>query len=277
MAGENVIVKILERLPGRRARIAVVATAGAALIMLAALLFLGLATQVGKSFQPLNVVMNDFPNVTRAETLARLGIAAQTYWTLNKSQIEENFSRIYAVKSAEVELRFPNTLILRIEPRQAIGMTMYQTASAASMFYIDSSGVIFEKGSDIPKPYFPIITIPGVNFYPGDRVPPSVARFLPTVEKLPMEIRGVISEIVIDWRMAGNYRVDMFDLIVYLRRPKVSIIITPEKFVDERYFKTLLAGVKVAEKVNLYDGDYRIEGRTDHNQSIPIIPFGGSR
>jgi hypothetical protein len=109
------------------------------------------------------------------------------------------------------------------------------------------------------------------NPYAGDQCIPSVTGLLRRISGLSPDLLSHISEIEIDWKIAGSYKLDLYDLIVYLKLSSIRVRMRAE--LDDDYVGRMLLAVKTVEEDPRY-----ATNEIDYRSNDPVfIPQGGSR
>lgn len=270
---DRIALKLLiNRIPTQKRKVIIGLFVSAVFVLIIALLAAGIVYG-GKSFLPISRIdVTEIPNLERADILIRAGIENQTYWTLHEVQVRTKLLAIAAIKNADVEKHFPDRLVIRLETRKPVAMAMSHTSNTGLLQYIDETGKVFEKGKDASNSYLPLITDPSMqNPYAGDQYIPSVTVLMRRISSLSPDLLSHISEIEIDWKMAGAYKLDLYDLIVYLRLSSIRARMRAE--LDDDYISRMLLAVKTVEEDSRYTTN-----EIDYRSNDPVfIPQGGSR
>jgi cell division protein FtsQ len=273
MDGRITFKLLINRMPVQKRKVilALLATAGLALVV--AFLAGGIAYG-GRSFMPISRIdVTEILNIERADILARAGIENQTYWMINKTQVKTNLLAIAAIKDAVVEKRFPDTLVIKLETRKPVAMVMSLVGGTGVLQHVDETGKVFEKGRSVSSNMrLPLITDARMqNPYAGAQFHSSVAALLRTISNISPASLSHISEIEIDWKIAGEYRFDLYDLIVYPRSSSIRVRMNAE--LDDAYIRRMLLAVKTVEEDPRYSTD-----EIDYRSNDPVfIPKGGFR
>lgn len=270
--GNGLTLKLLiDRLPVQKRKMIFALLASAAFLFVVACLAGGVA-YVGKSFLPISRIdVTEILNMERADILARAGIENQTYWMINKTRVKTNLLAIAAIKGAVVEKRFPDTLLITLDARKPAAMVLSFAGGVGVLQYVDETGKVFEKGKNVPPNMrLPIITDSNMqNPYAGAQFHSSVTDLLKTMSGISPALLSHISEIEINWKITGEYRLDLFDLIVYPRSSSIRVRMNAE--LDDAYISRMLLAVKTVER------DYNTD-EIDYRADDPVfIPKGGSR
>lgn len=260
---------LIDRIPIQKRRVIFALLASAAFLLIIAFLAGGV-TYAGRSFLPISrIEVTEILNMERADVLARAGIENQTYWMINKTRVRANLLAIAAIKGAVVEKRFPDTLVITLEARKPAAMVMSLAGGAGVLQYVDETGKVFEKGKSVPSNmHLPIITDANMqNPYAGAQFHSSVVDLLKTMSTVSSALLSHISEIEIDWKITGEYRLDLYDLIVYPKSSSIRVRMNAE--LDDAYISKMLLAVKTVER------EYNTD-EIDYRSNDPVfIPKGG--
>ncbi|MDR0375563.1 MAG: FtsQ-type POTRA domain-containing protein [Treponema sp.] len=263
---------LINRIPAQRRKVIFVLLASALSALILALLASGVAYG-GRSFMPISRIdVTEILNMERADILARAGIENQTYWTINKADVRAKLLAIAAIKDAVVEKHFPNTLVIKLETRKPAAMVMSLAGGAGVLLYVDETGKVFEKGRASSNMHLPLITDARMqNPYAGAQFPFSVVALLKTISNISSASLSHISEIEINWKIVGEYRLDLYDLIIYPKSASIRVRMNAE--LDDAYIRRMLLAVKTVGEDPRYSTD-----EIDYRSHDPaFIPKGGAR
>jgi cell division protein FtsQ len=260
----------INRMPTQKRKVILVLLAGALFALVLAFLAVGIA-YAGRSFLPVSRVdVTEILNIERADILARAGIESRSYWMINKTQVKTNLLAIAAIKDAVVEKRFPDALVIKLEVRKPVAMVMSLVGGARSLHYVDETGKVFEKGGGISSNMLPLVTDARMQIlYAGAQFPASVVELLRAMSNISPASLSHISEIEINWKISGEYRLDLYDVIVYPRSSSIRVRMNAE--LDDAYIRRMLLAVKTVEEDHRYNTD-----EIDYRSYDPVfIPKGG--
>ncbi|MDR2194770.1 MAG: FtsQ-type POTRA domain-containing protein [Treponema sp.] len=271
MIDNGIALKLLiNRIPAQKRKVIFGLFASAIFVLTIALLSGGIVYG-GRSFLPISRIdVTEIPNMERADILTRAGIKNQTYWTLHEAQVKTNLLAIAAIKDVEVGKYFPDRLVIKIEARKPVAMIISRTGNTGLLQYIDETGRVFEKGRSASNMYLPLITDPAMQTpYAGYQCIPSVTALMRRMSSLSPDLLSHISEIEIDWKIAGSYKFDLYDLIVYIRLSSIKVRMRAE--LDDAYISRMLLAVKTVEEDPRY-----LTNEIDYRSNDPVfIPQGG--
>ncbi|MDR2783829.1 MAG: FtsQ-type POTRA domain-containing protein [Treponema sp.] len=262
----------INRMPAQKRKALLALLAGALFVLALAFLAGGIA-YAGRSFLPLSRIdVTEILYMERDDILARSGIESRSYWMINKTQVRANLLAIAAIKDAVVEKHFPDALVIKLEARKPVAMVMSPTGGTGSLCYVDETGKVFEKGRGVSANTLPLVTDAKMqSLYAGDQFPASVVELLSAMSNISPASLSHISEIEINWKISGEYRLDLYDLIVYPRSSSVRVRMNPS--FDDSYIRRMLLAVKTVEEDRRHNTD-----EIDYRSHDPVfIPKGGSR
>jgi len=164
------------------------------------------------------IEVHGFSGFEKAEILSVAGVDETTsFVTLDAISARNNLASHYLVEDAKVIKRFPDRLMIFVESRTAVAVSLMPFGGGTLPLYMDRYGVIFKIGNmtaDAGDINLPILS--GLEFeYPqlGMRLPESFIPMLHSIYKIAHdspELLSAISEIRVEKKAW-----DGFDLIVY--------------------------------------------------------------
>jgi len=165
-------------------------------------------------FIPYSVIeVQEIQGLDRAEVLALAGVNEETsYFSTNVKNIQKILSDHLLVDSAVVMKRFPDKLSIFITPREAVAVSLGNTALGQVPVYIDRKGVFFKAGRVNENMTLPVISgieNPMLNMRLPDALIPLLDS-LKVMESNTPELLSVISEIRIERKAWDGYDLVLF-------------------------------------------------------------------
>ncbi|MFE8703625.1 cell division protein FtsQ/DivIB [Cytobacillus sp. FJAT-54145] len=145
-----------------------------------------------------NIIGN---SVYASEYLTELsGLSSKTnIWKINEVQIEEEFEKLSEIKTAKVEVRLPNQVVITVEEWKRIA---YITKETEFLPVLESGDILEdEKMSTIPV-NAPIL----VGFSEGE----VISEMVQSLEGLPEEVLNSISEIHYSPKDTDKFHISLF-------------------------------------------------------------------
>ncbi|WKC58417.1 cell division protein FtsQ/DivIB [Borrelia sp. P9F1] len=96
------------------------------------------------------ISFNDGIHISQEDIIKISGIKPNTYYyEVDTAVYEANIKKHLRVKNVRVELIFPNKISINIEKRMPVVVTYENINGGFIYYFIDSDGVILEKGKDL--------------------------------------------------------------------------------------------------------------------------------
>ncbi|MDR2630703.1 MAG: FtsQ-type POTRA domain-containing protein [Spirochaetaceae bacterium] len=211
---------------------------------------------------PLQAVeVTGIPGIERNLVLNRAGINSHSsYMTVNPAVVEANLEGLYQVKSARVIKHFPDSVMIVLEPREALAFTLVRIGEKITPAFFDKQGVIFKIGTSLEdeplSPSLPLISGLALNEpILGMRLSPVFTGFLASLERIHTtapELLTAFSEIRIHPKIY-----DGFDLILYPNHNPVRIRSAAELHEDMLRYMMLAIDVIVSQGTQVDEIDFR--------------------
>jgi len=124
------------------------------------------------------------PVFTKERFLELTGLEAEPLWFhVDEQALRERIELIATVRTAQVEKRFPDTLLITVESRKPLVQALL--ASESSMVLIDVDGVAYEKA--VPGVAWDLPVLSGIefrDFQVGTKLPSFMGAFLRDLDEL---------------------------------------------------------------------------------------------
>ena len=157
--------------------------------------------------------------IGRDEIIAMAGISPDSsFISVSAKEMESSLLRYSFLESVRVYKRFPDRVEIILEARRAVAVLMMQINGFTVPALIDSSGVIFEIGSDRTSANFSLPVISGLIIedpFPGMELHAVLVPLFREIEKISIgapELLDVVSEIRINRRTANTYDLEIFPI-----------------------------------------------------------------
>ncbi|GHV51059.1 cell division protein FtsQ [Spirochaetia bacterium] len=204
-----------------------------------------------------------FPGMDRAAVIAAAGIGERSsFVSVNPREAEKALGELYAVESARVTKRFPNTVKIVLVPRSAVAVSLTLQDGRLVPVYFDRHGLVFKvggmDGGEVPPPSLPLIS--GLVFAPpvlGTRLPAIFGTFLAGLQSIgdsAPELLGAISEIRINRKPF-----DGFDLVLYPVHSPVRIRLESDLNEETLRDVMLMLDVFASKNFDIEEIDFRAE------------------
>jgi cell division protein FtsQ len=220
------------------------------------------------AFMPFSSIdVHGFSGLQRADILAIAGINDHSsFFSTNVNTIQERLLSNILVESAIVIKRFPDSLSIFLNPREAAAITLTSINSKQVPMYIDRHGVFYKIGDPASLAYLDLPVISGFqNPQLNMRLPITLVSFMENLKIMSTaspELLSAISEIRIEPKTLGGYELVLFPV-------HSSIRVRIENNLNEQTLRYVLLMLNVFEndinKPHEIDfrsgmGSYRIEG-----------------
>lgn len=167
------------------------------------------------------VVQADF-EMDRDSLLQLAGIGPQTYYfNIDEAAVTARLEEYPPIRSAVVTREFPQTVVLTIDRRRPLVVSLLSDG-ASTPVAIDDSGTIYLSGADVVDLDLPVLS--GLSFQGdvvGSSLPDSMNTLLASLYDLRVDspaLYETISEIRIDGHRAGT-----FDILVFFQGFRVPV------------------------------------------------------
>jgi cell division protein FtsQ len=201
-----------------------------------------------------------FPGIDRVAAIAAAGIGEQSsFVSVNPRAAEKALGGLYAVESARVTKRFPNTVKIVLIPRSAVGVSLVQIDGRLAPVYFDRNGMVFKIGNgDDLSPSLPLIS--GLVFDSpvlGTKLSAMFGPFFASLQSIgdsAPELLGAISEIRINRKTF-----DGFDLVLYPVHTPVRIRLESDLNEETLRYVMLMIDVFASKNSDIEEIDFRAE------------------
>ena len=210
-------------------------------------------------FIPFSTIeVHGIPGLQRGEILSISGINEDSsFFSTNVKNVQKVLSGHLLVESAVVMKRFPDKISIFLTPREAVAVTLANTASGQVPLFIDRKGVFFKTGQGNDKLTLPVISgieNPQLNMRLPDALVPLVGN-LYQIEAGAPELLSVISEIRIE-RKAW----DGFDLVLFPVHSSIKVRVENNLTEDVLRYMLLM--------LNVFEGDSQKPKEIDFRSGI---------
>jgi cell division protein FtsQ len=209
-----------------------------------------------------------FQELERAAVLEKAGINPQSsYLSVDAKTVERALGSMPRIESARVIKQFPDTVMIILEQRKAVALSLAEVNGRLLPLFFDRHGVVFKignggaealslQGAEALSPALPVLS--GLIFEQpalGMRLPvmfTSLLADLETIKASAPELLGAVSEIRINRKTF-----DRFDLILYPVHKPVRIRVDAELNENMLRYTLLMVDVLVSQDPGIGEIDFR--------------------
>ena len=155
--------------------------------------------------------------ISDEEILQIAGVSLGTpYFAVDTESAVTELEALPAVRSASVDVLFPNRVAITVTRRQPLAVAMADSSTGTLPLVFDSEGVVFAVGDGVQEVELPVIS--GLRFVdpqPGVRMPELVREFLQQVQAIRMTdpaLLGLFSEFRIIRKNEYVYEVVLYPM-----------------------------------------------------------------
>ncbi|MCL1836285.1 MAG: FtsQ-type POTRA domain-containing protein [Treponema sp.] len=241
--------------------------------LLFAVIFIGLGLiwilAISPCMVPVRADVRSFPGLDRKEAMAVAGIGSRTtFVSVNAGEAELRLAGHHLVDSAKVVKRFPDRLMIYLEPRKAVAVAFARVNGRTQPVYFDRHGVAFRigggaanAGADAPPSWLPVVS--GIfdanqQIWPGMRLSAAVLPLFSRIGSISDDdpnIWKAISEIKI-----AKKQNDLYDLVLFPLHHPIRLRMGSDITKDSIYYALLMFDVcrqfgnNVPEEIDVRSG-----------------------
>jgi len=203
---------------------------------------------VSPAMVPVKIDVKTFQGLSKQDVLNIAGIrSGATYISINAQEAETFLSRHPMVESAKVIKRFPDRLLIFLEPRQAVAAVIARVNGRLQPVFIDRYGVAFRVGNgagEAPPAWLPVVS--GVL---DERQPLGLGmRLSPVYQPLFSRIAAISEEDYRIWQAVSEIGIarksnDLYDLVLYPVNSQIRLRMESDINKDSIYYALLMADV----------------------------------
>ena len=161
------------------------------------------------------ITANEGIALTNSQILELAGFSGTlSYLDVDTRKAEASLARVPLIRSASVEKHFPDTLTIRIERREPLGVVLEEKGGQTVPLVFDRDGMIFDVGASPFLGDLPVVS--GIKFpelRPGVRLPDTLLPFLTDLSVMKEKsgsLFGLISELKFVKKNTNDYEVLLF-------------------------------------------------------------------
>ena len=203
---------------------------------------------VSPAMVPVKIDVKTFQGLSKQDVLNIAGIrSGATYISINAQEAETFLSRHPMVESAKVIKRFPDRLLIFLEPRQAVAAVIARVNGRLQPVFIDRYGVAFRVGNgagEAPPAWLPVVS--GVL---DERQPLGLGmRLSPVYQPLFSRIAAISEEDYRIWQAVSEIGIArksnyLYDLVLYPVNSQIRLRMESDINKDSIYYALLMADV----------------------------------
>jgi len=190
----------------------------------------------------------------------------ETFFGVDAEEIAKRISSFAPFRSAAVEKVFPNTLIIEVEQREPLGLSLTPVDGRTVPIMLDEDGVVFQIGKSVTAfdlPAFSGFTFADVEL--GQRVNPALLGFFRDLQDLKGEAPALFN-LISELKFVKKNRAG-FEVLLYPRDYRVAVRLGSRISVDT--MRKILLVLDVFAKQGTLSAIEEIDFRTD----APLVRF----
>ncbi len=132
---------------------------------------------------------------------------------LNLKKIEKKIERDPLIKKANIEIKLPDEVKLKIKEREGIAFLIVEHKAYTSIYEVDEEGYVISEGKILTTDDLPVITGLNIEIAPGmkirEKILLNILKVLTEIDKEIYKFTSYISEINIEKKF-GIYRIKVY-------------------------------------------------------------------
>lgn len=208
-----------------------------------------------------HIVIQGNVQLTDEELFQWTGIKKnESYFGFDEPGLLARLKAVPKIRQAEVRKVFPDTLLLKLEARQPLGLALVNNKGKTWSACFDSDGVLFALQQDIPVWDLPVLSgLKFEGFQAGMKFPEALLPLVQALASLQKEAPGLyrlLSEIAVSKNGRGS-----FDAMVYPDGYPVRVRLGED--LSGRVFKEIFLVLDLMKKEGFQGRMKEIDFRTD--------------